>query len=99
MEKLLDLLETHLKLNWLRTEPKEQGETVAAPLIPPPQADLAVLYKLAQSGRILEIQARAGHLARLNEAYLPFCDRLRELTRDFELDQIVAFVRQFIKEK
>ncbi|HET9914800.1 MAG TPA: two-component regulator propeller domain-containing protein, partial [Anaerolineales bacterium] len=99
MEKLLDLLETHLKLNWLRNEPKEQGKTVAAPLIPPSQEDLAVLCKLAQSGRILEIQARAAQLARLNEAYLPFCDRLRELTRDFELDQIVAFVRQFIKEK
>jgi len=99
MEKLLDLLETHLKLSWLRAEPKDQGETVAAPLISPSQEELTVLYKLAQSGRILEIQARADHLARLDEAYLPFCDQLQELTRGFELDQIMAFVRQFIEEQ
>jgi signal transduction histidine kinase/ligand-binding sensor domain-containing protein/FixJ family two-component response regulator len=99
MEKLLDLLETHLKLNWLRTEPKEQGETVAVPLIPLPQEELAMLYKLAQSGRILDIQAHADHLARLNEAYLPFCDRLQELAKGFEVEQIVAFVGQFVQEE
>jgi len=56
------------------------------------------LYQLAQSGRILDIQAHAARLAGLDEVYLPFVDRLQELARGFELDQIVAFVEQFLKE-
>ncbi len=99
MDKLLDLLEARLKLSWIRAEPKERGETVAAPLIAPPQEDLAVLYALAQSGRILNIREQATRLAKLDEAYRPFVDRLQELVRGFELDQIVALVGQFIKEE
>jgi len=99
MEKLLDLLETHLKLNWLHAEPKDEGEAVAALLIAPPQEELMMLFKLAQSGRILEVQEHAARLAKLDEAYLPFCDQLQELARGFELDQIVAFVRQFVQEE
>jgi glutamyl/glutaminyl-tRNA synthetase len=58
-----------------------------------------MLFKLAQSGRILEVQEHAARLAKSDEAYLPFCDQLQELARGFELDRIVAFVRQFVQEE
>lgn len=98
MENLLDLLEAHLKLNWLYAEPKDHSETIATTLIAPSQEELTLLYKLAQSGRILDVQAHVTRLAQLDDAYLPFCDRLQELVRGFEIDQIVAFVGQFIME-
>jgi CheY-like chemotaxis protein len=99
MDKLLDLLKTRLKLSWIRTESKKQGETAAGPLIAPPQEELAVLYKLARSGRILDIREHAARLAKLDEAYLPFVEQLEKLAKDFELDQISALVGQFIKDK
>jgi signal transduction histidine kinase/DNA-binding NarL/FixJ family response regulator len=99
MDKLLDLLEARLELSWICAAPKEQGKTVAAPLIAPPQEELAVLYQLARSGRILGIRKHALHLAEMDAAYLPFVDRLQELARGFELDQIVALVEQFIEEE
>jgi CheY-like chemotaxis protein len=98
MDKLLDLLETRLNLTWICAEPKDQREAILAPLIPPPLEELAELYQLAQSGRILDVQERAARLAQLDAAYRPFVDRLQELTRGFELDQIVALIGQFIKE-
>jgi len=99
MEKLLDLLETHLKLSWLRAEPQEQGETVAAPLIPPLQEELAVLYKLSQLGRVWDIQKHVARLAQKDAAYVPFASTLQEMAGGFKLDQIAAFIEQFIKEQ
>lgn len=96
-ESLLDILATHLKLAWVYAE--SDGEVKAkAPLVPPPQAELMVLRQLAQSGRILDIQTQAARLAELDKAYLPFSDRLQELVGEFEIEQIKAFVGQFIKE-
>ncbi|MBK9054325.1 MAG: response regulator [Chloroflexi bacterium] len=98
MANLLDLLEAHLKLNWRYVEPQDHSETNFTTLIAPPQEELMLLYKLAQSGRILDVQAQVTHLAQLDDAYLPFCNRLQEWVRGFEIEQIVAFVGQFILE-
>jgi hypothetical protein len=57
------------------------------------------LHQLAQSGRILDVQTHADRLAELNEVYRPFSGRLQELVRGFELEQIKAFVGQFMKEE
>lgn len=99
MGKLLDLLEAHLELSWLRAEPQEQGDTVAALLIPPPQEELMVLYKLAQSGRVWDIQKHATRLAQKDADYISFASTLQEMAQEFKLDQIAAFIEQYIKEK
>ena len=97
-ESLLAILATNLKLAWVYARPEGEAE-VSAPLVPPPQAELMALHQLAQSGRILDVQAQAARLAELDEAYLPFLDRLQKLIRGFELEQIKLFVEQFIKEE
>jgi signal transduction histidine kinase/ligand-binding sensor domain-containing protein/DNA-binding response OmpR family regulator len=97
--ELLDLLEAHLHLTWSWAEPQEQRGVVPAPLIAPPREELVRLYRSAKAGEILEVQAQTTRLADLDEAYLPFVDRLRKLARRFELDQIAAFVGQFIQEE
>jgi CheY-like chemotaxis protein len=97
-DKLLDLLELHLKLSWVRAEPQESVETDAAPLVVPPAAELADLYQLAQSGRVLDIGARLARLAASDGAYIPFVDRLQGLVRDFEVDQIVELLGRLIED-
>ncbi|MEI2610215.1 MAG: two-component regulator propeller domain-containing protein [Candidatus Promineifilaceae bacterium] len=98
MDNLLDILQAHLQLDWIWVEPGDHSETTATPLIAPPQEELTILYKLAQSGRILDVQAHVTHVAQLDDVYHPFCDRLHGMVRGFEIDQIVAFVGQFIME-
>jgi signal transduction histidine kinase/ligand-binding sensor domain-containing protein/DNA-binding NarL/FixJ family response regulator len=97
--ELLDVLGAHLNLTWIRTQPFEQRDATPAPLIVPPQEELARLYQLAQSGRILDIQAQATRLVALDERYLPFVERLRRVARGFKRNEIVAFVGQFIQEE
>ena len=93
-ERLLDLLAASLGLAWVYAE-AEAGS--AAPLVPPPTEELAALYQLADEGRILDLQAQAARLEKLGEAYVPFANRLQKLARGFEIDQIKAFLKQFMR--
>jgi CheY-like chemotaxis protein len=96
-ESLLDLLATNLKLTWIYTKPVGEAEA-AAPLVPPPQAELMALHQLARSGRISEVQRMTAGLTELDEAYLPFLTQLQELAKFFEIEKIKVFIEQFIKE-
>jgi CheY-like chemotaxis protein len=92
-EDLLDVLAAHLGLSWTYAEPKVGAEEMASPLVP-----LAALLKLAKSGRIVDIEKHAARPAKTDEAYIPFSEKVRKLARRFEIEQIKAFVEQFIKE-
>jgi CheY-like chemotaxis protein len=96
-EDLLDLLAAHLGLSWVYAEPEVEAEAMASPLVPPPAEELAALHKLAKSGQVLDIEKHAARLAEMDAAYIPFSDKLQALTRSFEIDQIEAFVGQFIE--
>jgi len=97
-EKLLDVLGANLNLAWVYAEPEDEAED-KAPLAPPPQAELAILYDLARKGQILEIQQQTLRLEKIGEAYLPFVHELQKLARNFEMNQIVTFIKQFIEEE
>jgi signal transduction histidine kinase/CheY-like chemotaxis protein len=96
--KLLELLETRLKLAWIYAEP-EGLAAGAAPLLPPPLETLVALHELAQMGEILEIQQQALHLEEMDAAYGPFARKLQKLAKAFEINQIKVFIKQFIEEK
>jgi signal transduction histidine kinase/CheY-like chemotaxis protein len=97
-DQLLDALETHLGLTWICAEPASPRPADSSPLIAPPLAELTSLHQLAQSGRVVDLRARARSLSELDDAYLPFADRLEELARGFELEQISVFVGQFLRQ-
>jgi len=100
LRQLLALLATHLNLAWIYAETARPDlKIVEAELVLLPQEELAALYKLAKSGRILEIQAHATRLAQMDAAYLPFSNQLQKLVKGFEIDQIETFVKQFIQEE
>jgi CheY-like chemotaxis protein len=98
-ERLLDLLAAHMELTWIIAEPEDEVEALAGPLVPPPAEELKVLHELAKSGRILEIEDYAVHLAEMDEAYIPFAEQVRKLAADIDFDQIVALTEHFIKEE
>jgi CheY-like chemotaxis protein len=98
LDSLLDLLAAHLKLTWVYAEPEEPAAG-AEPLLPPPPDLLAALYELARMGEILEIQEQALRLEEMDVAYIPFARKLQELAKGFEIEQINAFVKQFLEEE
>jgi CheY-like chemotaxis protein len=97
-DKLLELLESHLKLSWVRSETQGFVETVAAPLVTPHPEELAELFQSAQSGRVLDIRAHLARLAASDAAYIPFVDQLQGLVRDFEIDQLAELVGRLIED-
>ena len=94
--RLLDVLATHLKLKWIYPEPEAAAETT---LVPPPAEELATLRTLARSGRVLDLEKHAARLVEMDNAYLPFAEKLQQLARGIEFDQIVSLIEQFSKEE
>lgn len=93
---LLDLFAAQLNLRVIYAEPAPPSEsTTASPLIPPPTEELDALHQLAQSGRIVDIQMYAAHLADRGKTYLPFANKLQGLAKAFEMDKIKALIAQF----
>lgn len=98
MADLLDLLKKNLNLTWMYRE-ADKHKLSQNSIIPPPEKELNELYRLAESGRVLEIQQTAVRLKTEEQAYISFAETLQQLARDFELDKIATFVKQFMKEE
>jgi PAS domain S-box-containing protein len=71
--------------------------TVQTPIIPPPVAELTVLYELAMMGDIRGIRQQAKKLEQLDPEFLPFAQQLSQLAKGFQEKQILEFVRKYMK--
>ncbi len=91
--KLLQLLVDKMKLEWIHEKKKM---TTSAPLIPPPQKELEALYKLAIMGDMRTIRKQTEAL---DDKYISFRHKLQELARNFEDEQIVALIEQYLPKK
>lgn len=95
---LLELLKTNMNLTWIvRKESKD--ESSQSSILPPSEKELTELYQLANAGRIVEIQQTALRLQNENSAYVPFAEELLKLARNFQIEQILTFVAQFISKE
>jgi CheY-like chemotaxis protein len=92
----------------LRTGAREQGGTFPsappplrppAPLVPPPQEEMAILHDLALRGDMRGIRERAAHIETLGEQYAPFAKKLHGLARAFEERELLALVKQYVGNK
>ncbi len=99
--KLFALLETHLKLEWIYSEPivesvseNKTTESIGE-IVSPPEADLEILYELALMGKMRKIQEQATRLEELDEKYIPFANKLRGLAKEFEDEQILALLEKY----
>jgi CheY-like chemotaxis protein len=100
---LFALLETYLPITWLYEKSEAADNAVPQPveadeLVPPPQEELTVLHELAKLGKMRGIREQADHLEALDDRYIPFANRLRELAKAFQGKTIVELVAHYIKE-
>jgi len=104
--ELLVWLEKLMSLEWVfdnaELEPSVEDQEAPvqdAPLAPPPQDELEILYELAIYGNMDRIQEQAAHLEKLDKKYTPFANKLRQLASEFEDEQILALIEQFKEER
>jgi PAS domain S-box-containing protein len=95
--RLLHEIGAHLGLSWTYEPPQGRPaaeEADARPLVPPPQAQLAQLYPLAQAGNMRDILHWATQLTNLGEQYGPFATRICELARGYQSKAILGLVER-----
>ncbi len=67
-------------------------------LISPPQEELTILLDLTLRGNMIALEKQADHLEAMDEKLIPFANKLRRLTKNFEDEQILTFIEQYAKQ-
>ncbi|MBN1878460.1 MAG: response regulator [Anaerolineae bacterium] len=100
IKQLMQLLQEYLHVEW---HYEDTGSATEAPFkpqaefVPPPQANLAEGYELAQAGNMRQIRAWAEAIGTQDAQYLPFAEKVQELARAFQKRQIVALIEQYLE--
>lgn len=90
--RLLSAIATQLKIRWAT---EEVGDTITLDtLTAPPLGELTILHGLALDGNMGRIRRRADYLDTLDPAYRGFTDRLRQLGRTFQVQEIQYFIEK-----
>jgi hypothetical protein len=86
-----------LKIEWLYeipAAPQDPQTTSAIPLLP---TDIGrTMLVLAQLGDVFGVQTQAKQLATQDARYAPFAERLAQLARNFETEEIVALIEHYV---
>jgi PAS domain S-box-containing protein len=97
--ELLQKLQKHLHLEWLyekqEVDNQPEAETADVELIPPPPAEIAILYELAMKGNFRGINKQVALIAKMDEKYLPFAQKLQKLARNFQDQEILALIESY----
>ncbi len=62
----------------------------------PPLSAMAMLFELSKEGDLRAIEEQAMHLRQLDERYAPFADRIAQLAKGFEEDEITILLERCI---
>jgi signal transduction histidine kinase/CheY-like chemotaxis protein len=90
--RLLNAIATQLKLCWITDNAPTAEPSVS--LVAPPLVELKVLHSLALDGNMARIRKRADHLDSLDPSYRGFTDKLRQLGRTFQVQEIQNFIEK-----
>lgn len=108
-DDLLQMLQKHLKLEWIYEndseigEPSKEGDKQESSRITsstspgfsiPPAEEIAIFWDLAMRGDIRAIAKRATQLEELDRQWSPFATHLRQLAKGFKARQILEFLKQ-----
>ena len=103
-DKLFGLLETYMALNWRYATSKTTKSTSemleiqsSTDIVPPPKAELELLYEQAMFGDMKLIIAIAEELEIQDVRYKPFANKLQQYAQRFQDEAIIEFIEQFLK--
>ncbi|MBW3584829.1 MAG: response regulator, partial [Cyanobacteria bacterium 0813] len=95
--ELLQRLQQYLHLEWVY-EANEAPRAIASDtteLIFPPATEMEILYELAMQGNFLEIVKQAVLLEEIDPKYIPFAQRLHQMAKDFQDEEILTFIQSY----
>ncbi|MEG4629433.1 PAS domain S-box protein [Microcoleus sp. AR_TQ3_B6] len=95
--ELLQKLQEYLELEWVY-EANEAPLAIGSDtneLISPPATSMEILYELAMKGNFREIVQQAVLLEQLDPKYIPFAKRLHQMAKDFQDEEILAFIQSY----
>jgi hypothetical protein len=96
---MLALLKIHLNLDWIYEASKDkESETKRSTndlLVPPPPAEIAILFDLAMKGELPRLRKRVTKIAKMDDKYKPFAAKLSQLVDTFDEDQILELIEQY----
>jgi DNA-binding response OmpR family regulator len=95
---LVALLEEYLGLAW-EVEAEDEVEIQPSEMVPPPLEELDILYDLARRGNMRAIRERADHLEEMDENLAPFAGKLRQLAKNFQEEQILTLITQYLEQQ
>jgi len=86
-----------LEITWRYSPVPEPCEDRGSPeaLVPPPAAEMEVLYDLAQQGAMSDLARYAAQIASLGERYRPFASELERLARTYQSLAILQLIEQY----
>ncbi|WP_293129098.1 hybrid sensor histidine kinase/response regulator [Microcoleus sp. bin38.metabat.b11b12b14.051] len=97
---LLSELQRHLELQWIYEAVPEIFESSVidsqtADWIVPPAAQMTALYRAAQDGFMADIQQEADRLKELDRQYVPFANKMLELSQRFDDEAILNLLQPY----
>jgi PAS domain S-box-containing protein len=90
-------LRKHLNLEWIYDEqkPLNQPERENNQLIAPSPAELEILYELVMKGNFKGINKQAQLFAQIDEKYIPFANKLNQLAKGFQDQEILELIQSY----
>lgn len=106
LDMLLNALQRHAGVEWtygvLQPSPEEEGKQLAlgdsAPIVPPPQKELAEFINLARRGVVRAIENRAEQLAQDSPQYAAFAKRVTIFTSAFKIKELTEWLGSLTRE-
>ena len=94
MNLLLQLLQTHLKLEWIyEKETKRQStSSKSLPLVMPPPEEMLKLLELAEIGNITGIRALISKMSE-QQPLRPFVAKVEQWIGKYQFDQLIEFIK------
>ena len=95
--ELLQKLQEYLDLEWVY-EANEAPLAIGSDtneIISPPATSMEILYELAMKGNFREIVKQAVLLEQLDPKYIPFAQKLHQMAKDFQDEEILTFIQSY----
>jgi len=71
-------------------------QTEQISIIPPSKKELTILYDLLMMGDLDALQEKAMEIRIANKKFIPFVTQINKLAKEFRLDEIEDFIKQYI---
>ncbi|MDM8515416.1 two-component regulator propeller domain-containing protein [Desulfobacterales bacterium HSG16] len=106
LDRLFAMMKKYMGIEWIYIEKKAAAlkivQTLAVSdddIIPPPPAELEILYELTMFGDLGHVQEKARQLEDMDAEYAPFAQKLDSYARKFEDEPILELLTRFMNSK